>query len=213
MLQWEATHFSEDPVGAGVLVCKSESGTVRLIRTACKAFSKHGFEQSGVYQYFTTYLLSNNITKNPLVSFRGNRFNILFYDAGALYYISPFIEKFFTEVWQTPNQLLRAVLAGVKVPEYQAGCKALGLVNKIVTGLLWCVMESKDATILNINEKFCHLKSCLEEWLQDATSVLSGEAILYSNFLPNKDCIFKSLVAPSVYDATAEEILKILLII
>ena len=211
LLQWEATHFSEDPAGAGVLVRKSESGTLRLIRTACKAFSKHGCEQSGVYQSFTTYLLSNNITKNPLLSFRGNRFNILFYDAGALYYVSPFIEKFFTEVWQTPNQLLRAVLADVKVPEYLAGCKALGLVNKIVTGPLWRVVESQDATILNMNEKFCHLKSCLEEWSQDATSVLSGEAVLYSNFLPTKDHIFESLVAPSVYDATTEEILKILL--
>ena len=68
---------------------KSESKTVRLIRTACKAFSKHGCEQNGVYQSFTTYLLSNNIIKNLLVSFRGNRFNILFYDAGALYYTSP----------------------------------------------------------------------------------------------------------------------------
>ena len=104
LLQWEATHFSEDPAGAGVLVRKSESGTVRLIRTACKAFSKHGCEQSGVYQSFTTYLLSNNITKNPLLSFRGNRFNILFYDAGALYYISPFIEKFFTEVYTANPQ-------------------------------------------------------------------------------------------------------------
>ena len=69
-------------------------------------------------QSFATYLLSNNLPKNPLVLFRGNRFNILFCDAGALYHISPFIEKFFTEVWQTPNQLLRAVLADVKVPEY-----------------------------------------------------------------------------------------------
>ena len=101
LLQWEATHFSEDLSGA--LVHKSESGTVRLICTVCKALSKHSSEQSGVCQSFTTYLLSNNLPKSPLVSFRGNRFNILFYDAGAVYHISPFIEKFFTEVWQIPN--------------------------------------------------------------------------------------------------------------
>ena len=98
LLQWKANHFSEDPAASGVLVRKSESGTVRLVRTACKALSKHGSEQSGVYQSFTAYLLSNNIPKNPLASFRGNRFNILFYDAGAVYHISPLIEKFFTEV-------------------------------------------------------------------------------------------------------------------
>ena len=56
LLQWEATHFSEDPAGAGVLVQKSEFGIERLIRTACKALSKHGSEQSGVYQSFTTHL-------------------------------------------------------------------------------------------------------------------------------------------------------------
>ena len=51
LLQWETTHFSEDPVGhgTGVLVRKSESGTVRLVRTTCKDLSKHGSEQS-LYQ-------------------------------------------------------------------------------------------------------------------------------------------------------------------
>ena len=111
---------------------------------------------------------------------------------------------------QTPNQLLRAVLADVKVLEYIAGCKSLGLVNKIVTGPLWRVLESQDISILNMNEKFCRLKSCLEEWSQDATTVLSGEAVLYSDFPLTKDLIYESLVAPSVYDATAQEVLEIL---
>ena len=68
LLQWETTHFSEDPINhaTGVLVHKSESGTVRLVQTACKTLSKHGSEQSGVYQPFTAYLSSNNIPKNPL---------------------------------------------------------------------------------------------------------------------------------------------------
>ena len=37
LLQWEATHFSEDPAGSGVLVWKSESGTVRLVRTCMQS--------------------------------------------------------------------------------------------------------------------------------------------------------------------------------
>ena len=90
LLQWEYTHFqgTDQPAGPSVFVKKSESGIVRLVRTACKALSKHGSEQSGVYMSFTSHLLSSGIKKNPLASFRGNRFNILFYDAGALYYIS-----------------------------------------------------------------------------------------------------------------------------
>ena len=68
----------------------------------------------------------------------------MFYDAGAVYHISPLIETSFTEVWQ---------MSDVKVPEYQAGCKALGLINKMITGPLWCVLESQDISILDMNEK------------------------------------------------------------
>ena len=64
-----------------------------------------------------------------------------------------FLETFFTEVRQTPNQLLRAVSSDVKVPEYQAGCKAIGLINKMITGPLWRVLESQDILILDMNEK------------------------------------------------------------
>ena len=85
LLEWESTHF-EGAVGAAALsLClkKSESGIVCLIRTACKAFSRGGCEKSGVYQAFTSYLRSNGVKRNPLSTFRGNRFNILFYNSGA----------------------------------------------------------------------------------------------------------------------------------
>ena len=140
LLQWENSHFSSNGYVSGgsqqgpVLVRKSESGTIRLIRTACKALSKHGSEQSGVYQPFTNYLKSNGVLKNPLATFRGNRFNILFHDAGVVYHLSSF---FFTQVWQTPNQLLKAVMIDIETCEYLAGCRALGLVNKVITALLW----------------------------------------------------------------------------
>ena len=55
---------------------------------------------------------------NQLATFRGNRFNILFYDAGVL---SPLIKSFFTQVWPTPNQLLKAIMTDIEVPEYLAG--------------------------------------------------------------------------------------------
>ena len=162
LLQWENTHF-DSPVGAAASVItasKTESGIVRLVRTTCKAMCRHGNEQSGVYQPFTTFLKSQGLAKNPLAPFRGNRFNILFYDAGVVFHLSSLIEKFLTDVWQTPNKLLKAVLADVKVPEFLAGCKALGLINKIVTGPLWRVIESKDVSILDMNTHYCHLLDC-----------------------------------------------------
>ena len=93
LCHWEAATVTST-TGSGVIIRKSESGTVRLVRTACKALSKHGSEQSGVYQSFTTFLLSHGVSRNPLASFKGNRFNILFYDAGALFYILELVKNF-----------------------------------------------------------------------------------------------------------------------
>lgn len=208
LLQWESN--TGIPVPGPALARKSEPGVIRLIRTACKALSKHGCEQSGVYQPFTAFLKSNGVSQNPLASFRGNRFNIVFYDAGALFYIAPLVQKFFKEVWQTPNQLLKAVSADLSVREYVAGCKALGIINKVITGPLWRVLECKDITILDMNQRFQTLVSCLNNWSVDATSVISGEAVIFDDFPPSIDSIHASLFAPSEYDAIVEEILCVL---
>ena len=71
---------------------------------------------------------------NPLATFQGNRFNIVFYEADALFFIAPLVNDFFKNVWQTPNQLLKAVSADLAVSEHLAGCKALGIINKVITG-------------------------------------------------------------------------------
>ena len=113
--QWESTIF-EEPVGAAAIpsqykCSQNEAGTVRTIRTACKALQRHGSAKSGVYSRFLDFLKTRGIKTNPLIKFQGNRFNILFYDAGALFSISSLVVEFLTSVWGTPNLLLRALLA------------------------------------------------------------------------------------------------------
>ena len=90
------------------------AGTLQFIRTACKAFTKHGNEQSGAHATFLTYLQSHSLyrlTKVSLATFQGNRFNIIFFDAGILYYLREAIEEFFEAGLSTGNQLLRAIEA------------------------------------------------------------------------------------------------------
>ena len=70
----------------------------------------------------------------PLASFRGNRFNILFYDAGALYHLQSAIKEFFASGLSTDNKLLKAVEADSNVSEFWAGCRALGLVSNLLQG-------------------------------------------------------------------------------
>ena len=61
LCHWEAATVTST-IGSGVIVRKSESDTVRLVRTACKALSKHGSEQCGVYKSFTIFLLSHGMS-------------------------------------------------------------------------------------------------------------------------------------------------------
>ena len=86
-----------------------ESGTARLhvVRTAAKAFHPTGSDEAGVASYFDSFLKGKN-EKLKIVSFRGSRFNILFYDADATYYHREHI-IYFLKSWPNPNNLLKAV--------------------------------------------------------------------------------------------------------
>ena len=100
--------------------------------------------------------------------------------------------------------------ADLSVHEYIAGCKALEIINKIVTGPLWRVLECKKIAILDMNEQFRTLLSCLNDWLINASSVVAGEAVVFDDFPPSVDSIHASLFAPSEYDAIVEELLCVL---
>ena len=58
LCHWEAATVTST-TASGVIV---ESGTVRLVRTTCKALSKHGSEQCGVYKSFITFLFSHGVS-------------------------------------------------------------------------------------------------------------------------------------------------------
>ena len=65
----------------------TEAGTIRLIRTACKAFERRGDEKSGCAVQFHTYLRRLGITNVHLAHFRGNRFNIVFLNGARVFYL------------------------------------------------------------------------------------------------------------------------------
>ena len=210
--EWENIHFEELAVGAAALPGhwqKSEVGTVWLIRTACKAFQRYGSGQAGVYLPFSTFLVSKGIHHNPLITFRGNRFNVLFHNAGALYYIAPLAMEFL-EAWGAVNQLLRAVIADLKVPQYIAGCRALGLVSKCVTGPLWRLLESPDVSILDMSHWYQHMLDMFEVWSNDGSQVVTGKAVLFSEVPIKKDSIWEALTKSCDNDVLCREILQLI---
>ena len=86
-----------------------ESGTLRLIRTLCKAVEEHGCEKSGRMREFEDHLKEGGFKKNPLAHFKGNRFNIIFLNGGIAYSIHDQCIKFF-DSYKDENTLLKSCI-------------------------------------------------------------------------------------------------------
>ena len=129
----------------------NEPGTLRLVRTVCKAFSCGGDEKSGAHGPFSLYvkpfLKEKGMRSIPIERFRGNRFNILFSNAAGVYFMISKLKEFLQH--NDNNRLLKSVKFDIHKHEYVAGCKALGLIAFLITVPLWQVIEDKSIHILD----------------------------------------------------------------
>jgi E1A/CREB-binding protein len=201
---WESTIDEDASHG-------SSSGTQRLVRTACKAFHSRGSEQAGCSVSFRTYLHSQGIHKVPLASFKGNRFNIFFYDSAGVYFLRSHIEEYLAEHHSGPlNRLLQAVLSDIRTPQHVAGCKALGIIDKLVTGPFWRKLESSTVSIIEMSDVYSKMKVKFDQWGKDALGVLEGEELLFPEFTNCDDEVAQDLQKPSDMDDMVQEVLELL---
>ena len=201
--QWEAQCFNDTV---------TSSGTQRLVRTACKAFHHRGSQQSGCSASFHTYLQRHGIHKVPLAAFIGNRFNILFYDAAGVYYLkNHMIEYIESAHGQQANRLLQSVLDDLKQSVYISGCRALGLIDKVVTGPLWRKLEESNISVLDMGSYYTEMKARFDSWSTDSRAFVEGTACITSDIPIHKDDVWSALVANNdVTDIMTLEALQIL---
>ena len=201
---WEAASEDTENVSAS-------SGTQRLIRTACKAFHHRGSQKAGSSALFRSYLQKQNIHHLPLANFIGNRFNILFYDGVGVYYLRDLMIKFIesTHGWQA-NLLLQSVLRDLKNPTLIAGCRGLGLIDKIVTGPLWRKLSESSNSVLEMSSTYCEVKEKFDRWSEDASSLIDGSAICIRDASIHQDVVWEELIQPGSSDAATVEVLQLL---
>lgn len=189
----------------------SQSGTQRLVRTACKAFHHQGSQQCGCFTLFKEYLKGHQIERLPLARFVGNRFNILFYDAAGVYYLhSHMISYIETVHGNQANRLIQAVHNDLKNPGYIAGCRALGLIDKVITGPLWRKLTESSISVLHMSDVYCEMKCKFDVWKKDATRLTKGEEFLDSAGKVHKDEVWKALVESNDSDTMTTELLQVL---
>ena len=162
--QWESLH-SED-VSAG------ESGTIRLIRTACKAIQKQCSEQAGCHVMFHAYVRTQGVSLFPIAKFKGNGFNIVFYNAGGVFFLRHHLLCYLENVCHTRNKLLEAVHKDLKHPLYLIDCRALGIVSKCITASLWRILESP-LPMSKLGKEYQRMYRCFLKWSGDASTLLT----------------------------------------
>ena len=189
----------------------SSCGTERLVRTACKAFHHRGSQQAGSSLLFRTYLKKEGIAKIPLAQFVGNRFNILFYDAAGVYYLRNHMQHFIESVHGVEaNRLLQAVLSDLKSQLYVSGCRALGLIDKLVTGPLWRKIQDSSTSVLDMGPVYCELVEKFDSWGLDSQSITDGSALLDRANSIHVDEVWAELIADHDSNVLTQELLQLL---
>ena len=82
----------------------SEAGTLRLIRTACKAFEQRGDEKFGCPLQYASFLELKDVCKAPLAHFKEKRLNTTFRNGGAVFYLHKHIKEFLMSTLGMPNK-------------------------------------------------------------------------------------------------------------
>ena len=186
-----------------------ESGTLRLVRTLCKAVEEHGCEKSGRMREFELHLQASGYAKNPLINFKGNRFNVLFYNGGVAYSIHEQCHLFFQEC-HTDNKLLSAVHHDLNERIHIIGCRALGFVNKFITGPLWRLLV-KEKHVLDMNKHYNFLEKKCAELSKDASNFIMGKEVFFGDeSLISKDNVYDKLLVPNEgYDLCTKQLLEL----
>ena len=204
MQQWEVQSTSSGET-------QGNSGTQRLVRTACKAFHHRGSQQCGSSLLFRTYLRKQGLSNIPLAQFVGNRFNILFYDAAGVFFLRNHMQLFIESVHgKDANLLLKAVLKDLKNPLYIAGCRALGLIDKVITGPLWRKIKDSSVSELGMGNVYSELLEKFDSWSLDAQSFIEGSAILERANRIHVDDVWGDLIADHVSNVSTQELLQLL---
>ena len=125
-----------------------------------------------------------------LITFIGNWFKVLYYNAAAVYYHRDSMLEFL-ENWPNHNNLLKAVKEDLSNSFFVAELRALGIVNKLLTGPLWRLIEEKK-NILELNPNLFRLKLKLDELCKKASPLLDQVSI-FPDLAIHKDCLYEKL--------------------
>jgi hypothetical protein len=119
---------------------KGNARTFDLIFEVSQAMTRTGNQRSGCASNWEDFLAQTN-EKNLIESFLHHRFNIVFVDAGAIFYHRNHILEFLGGYNLNNNRLLECILESLRSPVCLGGLKALGLIGLCISSPLCSILE------------------------------------------------------------------------
>jgi len=164
-----------------------------VIWQTSKAFTPGGDQKSGAAEEFAAFLEGKQ-EKNTIASFAHQRFNILFHNGSALSYHFPHILDFLDTACPNSNRLLREIQSNLADKVILAQCRALGMVDKLITGPLFRLVEQKDCPIFSLNSQWLLLVEFLECNSTDPTPIMTAQPVFTNDAATiTKDHLYHNL--------------------
>ena len=191
-----------------------ESGAARTVREVCKATSRGGNEQSGVYDkavtYFTPILKEEFDAQSlPFTPYLRNRFSILFHNCSAIYCLYDHLVEFYT--FHQSNQLLQSVLFNLKQPQFIKGIRAIAILSKKIMAPFFNKIEDRSVDLSEMAAFYAKLLQFFEDASQDPSILLYGDSPFEDKYL-RKDKWWDKVFKPDPrFDADTLTVLGVIL--
>ena len=141
-----------------------ESGITWLIWTVCKTVQDKGCEKVRAYGIFWNFYERGiwNI-RNIFISLSGKQINISFLNGAGIFYLYEKLEDFFKKT--DLDKLLSPVHYDLDVLAYCLECRALGLIEKLVTRPLWKIISKEKHLLICLHTtKICYHFWVVSRW-------------------------------------------------
>ena len=197
----------EDGIEPFGMKFRGESNIYAFIKAVCNLFFKDGGGCPGDVQI---YLKSHGFHHIPVQPFSGSRFNVLFHNGGGVFSCLDTVKRYLAETISTKNRLHTTILSQIADNHILSGCRALGLINKLLTGPLWRALVREDVNILDMSSVYSQSLGSLERWAKDSEEVLYGRATPFQNATIEKDIVYATLTTAHQTDESTKRILQVM---
>ena len=175
---------------------KKESATLLAIRSFCNCYGPDADEAAGYPFEFKVHLDDKFQKPCYLQEYRGNRFNIPFKNASAVFFHKDHMLSLFNTFDESQkNKLVKSVMYDLTDNVVLSGIRAMGLLEKQVTTPLMDMLDSS-IHVMDTSQYYTRVYDKVKEWMIDPTQLLVGEVVLFEDFPPNKDEQWDALFAP-----------------